>query len=537
MKNHIKLYLMGLVALLISTTGCATPTTTPIATIQPETKAVASTSAPPTDAPTPTLSPTATPTPVTPPPAPTPAAAQPTHSDYPSPADNWAAPFALGGHIRDWNNVQEMKYAGMTWAKMQIHYPHEGTDIINTAHANGLKIQLTGLGNTEIVGEDNFIADYTAWVAQLAVEGADAIEIWNEPNIDREWPVGQISPQAYTELLCAAYDAIKAANPDTAVISAAPAPTGWFGGCGPNGCDDMPFLEDMVEAGAIACMDYIGAHYAAGATSPMIRSGHPANPGSTHHSWYFLSQTELYYKLFESKKQLFYTEMGYASQEGVPEFADMFAWAKNTINTQQSDWLVSAVNLARKNDMVYAIMVWNVNFTRYGYDPQDGYAIVRPDGSCPACESLHNALVRTTPPPDQDRYTLRLPWEAGQEHCILPESPPNHPDGFTFDMQTEPVLAAHSGWIIEDKKDDVLGNTILLCRDRDPSRDECSRYAHLNTSSVVEGQYVERGQEIGLSGETLFVTLQKGDDTVPATFDEMNGGTSSKACYISQNER
>jgi len=34
--------------------------------------------------------------------------------------------------------------------------------------------------------------------------------------------------------------------------------------------------------------------------------------------------------------------------------------------------------------------VWNVNFTNYGEDPMAGYAIIRPDGSCPACALLGN---------------------------------------------------------------------------------------------------------------------------------------------------
>ena len=42
--------------------------------------------------------------------------------------------------------------------------------------------------------------------------------------------------------------------------------------------------------------------------------------------------------------------------------------------------------------MVRYGIVWNIDFTRYGDDPQDGYAIIRPGGSCPACDSLHNAM-------------------------------------------------------------------------------------------------------------------------------------------------
>jgi len=300
--------------------------------------------------------------------------------------------FELGGHLRTWNYVSQMKYAGMNWAKVQVHYGQDASGLIQTAHANGFKIQLSALGSPGMVTQANFHADYSAWVASLASAGADAIEVWNEPNIDREWQAGQISPAAYTQLLCASYSAIKSANSGALVISAAPAPTGWFGGCSGAGCDDLPWLQGMYNAGAANCMDYIGAHHNSGATSPSARSGHPADGGDGHHSWYFLPQTQLYYNVFGGTRQLFYTEMGYASQEGLDTFSDEFAWARGTNNAQQSAWLAEAVNLSRSTGMVRCIIVWNMDFVRYGYDPQDGYAIIRPGGSCPACDTLHAAM-------------------------------------------------------------------------------------------------------------------------------------------------
>jgi len=302
--------------------------------------------------------------------------------------------FELGGHVRDMGIPYKdtMHYAGMNWAKVQVHYAEDAAWIVNVAHAAGFKIQLSALGGPAMVTEAGFEQKFATWVAGLAKSGADAIEVWNEPNIEREWQIGYISPEAYKNLLCASYTAIKAANAGTAVISAAPAPTGWFGGCGPNGCDDQPWMEGLYNAGAANCMDYIGARHNAGATSPSARVGHPANPGDTHHSWFFLPQTELYYNIFRGTRQLFYTEMGYASQEGVPTFSDDFAWARGTNNAEQAAWLAEAVQLGINTGMVRCIIVWNIDFVRYGYDPQDGFAIIRPGGSCPACETLHNVL-------------------------------------------------------------------------------------------------------------------------------------------------
>jgi hypothetical protein len=282
----------------------------------------------------------------------------------------------------------------MNWVKLQVHYGQDASGLVGTAHSNGYKIQLSALGSRDMVNQPDFHATYGAWVAGMAAAGADAIEVWNEPNIDHEWPVGQISPTAYTQLLCSAYSAIKNANAGTAVISAAPAPTGYFGGCSGNGCDDIPWLQGMVNAGAASCMDYIGAHHNAGATSPSASSGHPADGGGGHHSWYFLPQTRLYYNVFGGSRKLFYTEMGYASQEGVPTFSEWFAWARGINNAQQAAWLAEAASLGSSTGMVRCIIVWNLDFGRYGDDPQDGYAIIRPDGSCPACATLGAVMGR-----------------------------------------------------------------------------------------------------------------------------------------------
>jgi hypothetical protein len=306
--------------------------------------------------------------------------------------------FELGGHIKGgFEYGDTMHYAGMNWAKVQVRYPQDASGIIAASHAAGFKIQISALGPAGMVTEGGFHERYSNWVAGIAAAGADAIEVWNEPNIPREWQEGQISPASYTQLLCAAYSAIKGANPGAAVISAAPAPTGYFGGCYGHGCDDLPWLQGMYNAGAANCMDYIGAHHNSGATAPSATSGHPADPGSTHHSWFFLPQTQLYYNVFGGTRQLFYTELGYVSPEGYGWIPGTFAWGANTTVAQQAQWLAEVVQLSSQTGMVRAVIVWNVDFDCYGdcggvQDPQAGYAIIRPDGSCPACDTLHALL-------------------------------------------------------------------------------------------------------------------------------------------------
>ena len=50
-------------------------------------------------------------------------------------------------------------------------------------------------------------------------------QIWNEPNIYPEWGNSPIDPAGYAEMLCRAYAALKAVDPDIVVISGAIAPT------------------------------------------------------------------------------------------------------------------------------------------------------------------------------------------------------------------------------------------------------------------------------------------------------------------------
>lgn len=298
--------------------------------------------------------------------------------------------FEIGGHIADWRGVELMNRAGMRWVKVQTFAGGDGGGIIAEAHAQGFKVLLGVVGDKSRVMDPGYQDEYARSVASMAAAGADAIEVWNEPNIDREWPTGQVNGGNYTQLLAKAYNAIKAANPGTLVISAALAPTGFWGaaGCGPDGCNDDVFLSQMASAGAANYMDCVGAHHNSGATSPSATSGHPA---AYHHSWYFLPTLNLYYNAFGGARKVCFTEFGYLSDDGFPSLestAPAFAWASNVTVEQQAAWLAEAASISGNSGKVRLMIIWNVNFTNYGSDPMAGYAIIRPDGGCPACDAL-----------------------------------------------------------------------------------------------------------------------------------------------------
>jgi len=300
--------------------------------------------------------------------------------------------FGYGGHVDSFAYPNLMAYAGMTWAKRQIRFSAGSpgavaAGAINQAHANGFKILLGIVGsNPNDVLQPGYFQDYARFVGEVAALGPDAIEVWNEQNIDREWANGHIDPASYTQLLALAYNAIKGANPNVAVISGAPAPTGAEGAFGTAAVwNDDRYVRGMAAAGASRYMDCIGAHYNEGIISPYQTSG---DPRGNYYTRYFWGMVNTYSSAFGGARPICFTELGYLSPEGLGPLPGSFAWGSNTTVAQQAQWLADAVRLSRGSGRVKLVIIWNVDFTGYGADPMAGYAMVRPGGGCPACDAL-----------------------------------------------------------------------------------------------------------------------------------------------------
>jgi hypothetical protein len=303
--------------------------------------------------------------------------------------------FELGGQSHSFANPQLMASAGMNWIKFQHKWGGPNDDPaglagrIQRAHANGFKVLLSIPG--QVYPQSINFEAYVDFLGGVAALGPNAIEVWNEQNIDFEWPAGQINPASYVNnMLAPAYNRIKSVNPNVMVISGAPAPTGFFGGgCSPNGCDDSAYLAGMRAAGAANYMDCVGVHFNAGATSPHQSSGHPA--GNDHYSWHLRPMINVY-DIFG--KPLCFTELGYLSGQDYGGVPSRFSWAAGTTVQQHAQWLAEAVSIAANSGRVRMIIVFNIDFTHFGEDPQAGYAIIRADGSCPACETLRRVMGR-----------------------------------------------------------------------------------------------------------------------------------------------
>jgi len=305
----------------------------------------------------------------------------------------------LGGHTAFFDEKAQaaMKEAGMTWVKFQIRFTIGDTidgprDVIERGHKAGFKVLVSIVGKRDELANMKF-SEYNPifaeYLGQIATLGPDAIEVWNEMNLDREWPTGRIDPSRYADMLRLSYTAIKAVNPDIMVITGALAPTGAEGAFGLGSVwNDDRYYQGMARTDIPQYADCIGVHYNEGVIPPDWRSGDPRDGYPTR---YLPRMLERVSRAFQGVNiPMCLTELGYLSREGYGPLPGGFGWAGKVTIAQQAEWLPAAYRILESyTDMPVKLMiVWNVDFTQYDADPMAGYAIIRADGTCPACATL-----------------------------------------------------------------------------------------------------------------------------------------------------
>jgi len=178
-------------------------------------------------------------------------------------------------------------------------------------------------------------------------------QVWNEPNLDREWLGQTPNAAAYVRVLADCSKAIKAADPAAVVISAGLAPTGTLS---PQVIPDEQYLIEMYKAGAAAYYDALGIN-APGYKSPPETD--PASMGDAR--WQAFRHVEdmraIQVANGDGAKQIAILEMGWTTdtRETVPDpkgsgtpIPNGYRWHAVT-EQQQADYLVGAYEYAAKH--------------------------------------------------------------------------------------------------------------------------------------------------------------------------------------------
>lgn len=168
-----------------------------------------------------------------------------------------------------------------------------------------------------------------------------AYQIWNEPNLSREWGGRPPDAAAYVELLAACSRAIRQADPDAVLISAGLAPTGNNDSAA---VPDDVYLDRMYRSDFQQYIDVVGVH-APGFAAPEIGP----DDAAAKSRWFTFRRVEDLRKIMlmygDAARQMAVMEFGY------------------TTDTRHSDYAWYAVSEAAQADMLlrayeYAIAHW-----------------------------------------------------------------------------------------------------------------------------------------------------------------------------------
>ncbi len=324
-------------------------------------------------------------------------------------------------HVFLWGNpdttardLRLAKDAGFTWVKQRFEWRYiegnakgrfewgEPDRIVQAISDAGLKLvarvdnQPRWARSDQVFpgsGPPDRLEDWAEFLSALATRyrgRIHAYELWNEPNLAREWGQRKPDPRQYLQLLKAGYQAIKQADPSALVISAGLSPTT---DQSDQAMPDILFLRELYQQGASAYFDVLGVH-AAGfkappeadpatvAADPTFTNGDPS-PQSLKRAYAFRHVEDLRQVMVEhgdSAKQVAALEMGWSSD---PRKDSPYFWHSVT-EQQKGEYLTRAFQWARDNwrpwiGLMTVIYIADPRWTLR--DEQYYWSITNPDGS------------------------------------------------------------------------------------------------------------------------------------------------------------
>jgi polysaccharide biosynthesis protein PslG len=247
------------------------------------------------------------------------------------------------------------------------------------------------------------LADYARFVSAVALRYRGRVKayiIWNEPNLAQEWGGRRPDPAGYVSLLHAAYQAVKAADPNALVISAGLAPTNTQD---ETAMDDRAFLEALYLAGGKADFDVLGVHPYGFAYSPY--DPHGAHEGLNTARLEDLRA--LMVKYGDGEKPVWATELGWTV-----EAQGQDAW-QEVSPEQQADYVVGALQRARREwPWLQLVAIWNLDGALQS-SPWSGYSLLDATGQPRPAYAALQALDKgwDTPQPEDAPAAIREFWE------------------------------------------------------------------------------------------------------------------------------
>jgi hypothetical protein len=223
-----------------------------------------------------------------------------------------------------------------------------------------------------------------------------AIEVWNEPNLQREWgsPISASSAADYVTLLKVAYTAIKKADPSMLVVTAGLSPTDVSDA---TAQPDDQYLQWLFDAGMSGSYDVLGVQGNSAAPDPMADPG--SLDGFTDPSFYFRRVEQLraiQERNGDTEQPVWLLEFGWTSDKLHPQYS----WYAVS-EAQKADNILSAFQYARANWPWMGVMtVWALPDPAWGPEREEyWWAVSNSDGTPrPALDRIMDAAQTGTLP-------------------------------------------------------------------------------------------------------------------------------------------
>lgn len=297
-----------------------------------------------------------------------------------------------------WRDIETLEKGAYDWWRADL--------IVENAEAHGLNLVVRldrqpfwsqadgGELPLENAPPENYqdFGDYCSAVAERYRGRIAAYQVWNEPNLAREWGGSPPDPVAYTELLRVCSEGIRQGDPNALIISAGLAPTG----SGPPLAmpDDM-YLTAMYEAGAANYFDILGVNAPGYGAPPETSPEEVANtPELGGARWTSFRRVEDMRRIMvaqgDEARQMAILEMGWTTDPVNPEYA----WFAVT-EEQQADYLVRAYEYAYENWRPWMTLMTTIFLPDPNWTPEDEeywWGIVFPGVPEPVFRPAYDAL-------------------------------------------------------------------------------------------------------------------------------------------------
>jgi hypothetical protein len=190
-----------------------------------------------------------------------------------------------------------------------------------------------------------------------------AYQVWNEPNLAHENGGRVANADHYVNVLAAAYDSIKAADPNAIVVTGSPSSTETND---PNvAVSDVDFTRQMLNNPNFRA-DVVGAHPGGQHNPPDTLW--PENPGPGP-GW--VESREFYFRRIEDIRQVM-VETGYADYQiwltefgwATPNNTPGYEYGNNNTYEEQAAYIARAFEIGRYEWQPWmgAMFLWNLNF-------------------------------------------------------------------------------------------------------------------------------------------------------------------------------